>query len=222
MTTRAQFRDMVRTELGDTGTSPVWSDGLLNGFINEALGELSLDWPITGLHSIAAVVGQQDYVIVWPTGGLPGPQGIYRVEYPAGIVVGPGDTSQQFENGLNTGQPFEQCREVLVEAFDSWRLRFRYPLAESGFINLQYHKLYTLPGSDSTGLEVSGLAEVALKWNSCYRAYSWLDGQRGKRSGEGIAGNQGSSGYYRQKYLAIIAARKRAAGVGISNLKSKI
>lgn len=220
MTTRAQFRQTVRDELADPGPTYVWGDSLLNGFINEAIGQLSVDWPLIKFWSTAGVVGQRDYTI--PAAQLVGPRGIHSVEYPAGFLLPQGDTSAQYEGVVNSSPPqqtYEQRWEFIRSAGDSQKLRFRYNLADTQTIQVQFYGVYTSLAADTDVLDVSGLDEAALKWATCYRAMAWLDEVRGKRSGQSVAGNRGSQGYYQRLYNQAIAARKTAKGVGVYRLE---
>ena len=222
MTTRAQFRQAVRDELADPGPVYVWADSLLNGFINEAIGQLSVDWPLIRFWSTAGVVGQRDYTI--PATQPVGPRGIHSVEYPAGFLLAQGDTSAQYEGVVNSNPPqqtYDQRWEFIRQAGDSQELRFRYNLADTQPIQVQFYGIYTTLAADTDVLDVGGFDEEALKWATCYRAMAWLDEMRGKRGGQtgySVAGNRGGQGYYQQLYNQAIAARKTAKGIGVSRL----
>jgi hypothetical protein len=211
MTTRANLRIAIREELADPGPAYVWTDGLLNGFINEAIGQLSIDLAPREELTLAAVVGQRDYIITTAT-LLIGPGGIKSVQFPAGYRLEAGDTDRQYE-GSSSDRPFPQCWEFIRTPGGGQTLRFRYPLAQAATILIRAQGSYTQPATDSDNLDVTLYDEVLLKWLACYRAYAWLDETRGKRSGVSVAGNRGSQGYYLRLYNSALTARQRAARV---------
>jgi hypothetical protein len=62
MATRLQFLTGIRTELQDIGpVNFVWSDAVLQGYLNDGLYQLAIDLAPVKEISIAAVVGQRVY-----------------------------------------------------------------------------------------------------------------------------------------------------------------
>jgi hypothetical protein len=217
MTTRAGFLSGVRTELQDPGpVNYVWPDGLLQAFLNDGLNQLTLDLAPVKEGTLAAVVGQRDYVISTGTLAL-GPGGLIEVQFPVGVVVPEGPTGPQYVGATylaaSNFQAFEQCWELIAGAGDVNTLRFRYGLEQTTNIVIRAYTTYTLPASDSAVLDVNVSDEVALKWAVCTRAMAWLEETRGKRQGGNVPGNRGASGYYKRLYDGAIQARKRARGV---------
>jgi hypothetical protein len=222
MTTLGSFRAAVRVELQDPGPTFVWSDAQLNGYVNDGLNQLSIDLPPLKLKTLAAVVNQRDYILSFATDPV-GPRGIHSVEYPVGFVKPQGDTSNQYYGAMGASgstyqNAYDQCWELIEQAGDSQILRFRYNLTDTQNMLIKYWSIYTLPTGDASVLDVSVFDEVALKWFSCWRALAWLDEVRGKRSGQSVAGNRGSQGYYQRLYNGAIQARKTAAGVKTGRL----
>src|SRR5437867_4336623 len=80
MTTRAQLRGTIRSELDDTGGTPTWSDGSLNEWLNQAIRDYSLKLPQEVATTITAVAGQAAYT--FPAGTLR----ILRVEEPLLVI----------------------------------------------------------------------------------------------------------------------------------------
>ncbi len=222
MTTRASFLSGVRMELQDPGpVNYVWPDGLLQTFLSDGLNQLGLDLPPVKEVTLAAVVGQRDYVIGPGTLAL-GPGGITEVQFPVGVVVPKGATGPQYGGATylvsSNFQAFDQCWELMASAGDVNALRFRYSLTQTGNIVVRAFSTYTLPLSDSAVLDVNVLNEVPLKWAVCARALDWLEEVRGKRQGGNVPGKRGASGYYKRLYEAAIQDRKKARGV----LSSKV
>ena len=224
MTARYPFLLKVRGKLNDTSANPVWSDALLETFIDDGLVRLSVDWPAVQQLTLAAVAGQRDYPID-PAAYPVGPGGIMRVEYPVGSLVPPGNTAIQYLSllgGSGDGLSFGQCWEFLRQAdeVNPQLLRFRYGLApaEADSIGVTYYGYYSLAADDDAVLQVSGLAEQALKWAVCARAMSWLEQQRGKRQGGNGTSRDGTAGYYLRLYQETVAKQQTARGI----LSSKV
>lgn len=222
MTTRAEFLSGVRLELQDPGPANyVWSDVLIQAFLKDSLGQLSLDLPPIKEITLAAVAGQRDYPILPGTLAL-GAGGVLEVQFPAGVVVPRGATGPQYVGATYLAstdfQAFDQRWDLLAGAGDSNVLRFRYAPTQTGNILIKAFSVYTVPSSDASVLDVNVQDETALKWAVCARALGWLEETRGKRQGGNVPGFSGASGYYESLYDGAILGRKRARGV----LSSKV
>jgi hypothetical protein len=217
MTTRIQFLSGVRAELQDAGpVNYVWSDSLLQAFLNEGLNRLSLDLPPVAEITLAAVMGQRDYVLGPEIGWL------IAVEFPAGCGIAPGNTGPQYGgvSPLAAGdyQPFEQRWELINGLGDLHTLRFRYGLTQTGDIVVRALTTYSLPAADSSVLDLKAFDEAALKWAVCARAVGWLEEARAKRQGGSGPGSRESSDYYRHLYAGAVQARKQLKGIGSSQV----
>jgi hypothetical protein len=58
MTTRADIRTRIRSELNDSGGTPMWSSSLLDSFLVDALRAWSLDVPREVSWAPTTVAGQ--------------------------------------------------------------------------------------------------------------------------------------------------------------------
>ncbi len=212
MTTRAQFVAAVRQELQDAGPSYLWADGLLQGYVNDGLNALSLDLPPTKEFTLAAVAGQRDYVIGLATCVI-SPRGVRWVQFPAGKIVLQGDTSQQSDGFFlsGSGQPFEQCYELIEGLGDTQTLRFRYGLTQSGTILVRAYTTYALPVADSSNLDLSVSDEIVLRWAVCRMATLWLEQNRAK--GAGTPPGRRSSAEYERLYQMALTSRRAALGI---------
>jgi hypothetical protein len=63
MTTRAQLRATIRTELNDSGGSPLWADALLNELIAQAIRRYGEQLPEEASTTIAVVADQAAYAL---------------------------------------------------------------------------------------------------------------------------------------------------------------
>jgi hypothetical protein len=61
MTTRAQLRASIRAELNDSGGATLWSDALLNEFINQAIRTYSRELPKEITTALTVVANQAAY-----------------------------------------------------------------------------------------------------------------------------------------------------------------
>jgi hypothetical protein len=61
MTTRSQLRSAIRTELNDSGGATLWSDALLNEFINQAIRTYSRELPREVTTTLIVVASQAAY-----------------------------------------------------------------------------------------------------------------------------------------------------------------
>ncbi len=78
MTTRAQLRTTIRTELNDSGGTPLWSDALLNEYLAQAIRRYGEQLPEEASSTITVVADQAAYA-------LPARfQQVMRVEQPNG------------------------------------------------------------------------------------------------------------------------------------------
>ncbi|HEX2909382.1 MAG TPA: hypothetical protein VH186_01145 [Chloroflexia bacterium] len=218
MTLRGDFLSKVRTELGDTdATAPVWSADLLAQFLEDGLFQLGIDLPPLKEYSLPAVVGQRDYVLD-PAELVVGPGGVLKVEVD-GVEVSPGESYSLYPTSLfcYSGLPFDNRWEFFRlggQPSGQQMLRFRYALSRAGTITVRAYSVYSLPASDGEAFsDLTAADEQLLKWLVCWRAYAWLDEQKGKRSGQSVAGSRGSQGYYQRLYNTALASRQRAEGV---------
>src|SRR5436853_6244386 len=61
MTTRTTLRTTIRTELNDSGGTTLWSDAVLNEFINQAIRSYSRELPKQATATITVVAGTDAY-----------------------------------------------------------------------------------------------------------------------------------------------------------------
>jgi hypothetical protein len=81
MTTLADVRSRVRTELGETAGGEAWADDELDRHIQRALEDLSIAWPREQKATVATTAGSRDLSL----SGLSGLVEVEAVEYPVGL-----------------------------------------------------------------------------------------------------------------------------------------
>src|SRR5690349_11462559 len=80
MTTRAELRARIRSELNDAGGTPLWSDAALNQWLDEAIREYGEQLPREVSLSLTSVGGQAEYALPSDT------DRVLRVEHPGGLL----------------------------------------------------------------------------------------------------------------------------------------
>src|SRR5687768_14287657 len=83
MTTRAELRARIRSELNDGGAVALWADGLLNQWTVEALRAFGRQVGLEKSVTLASVAGQASYAL--PSDLLQ----VRRVEHPSGLYRTP-------------------------------------------------------------------------------------------------------------------------------------
>ena len=242
MTTRSDLRARIRVELNDplVSGSSVWPDTLLNGWLDEALNQLSVDFPPLVRLVLVAVAGQREYSLAAYLTQAPLLPGTVRsVECPAGQrlprgevrdrLVGP-DAAVGTPYGTDThSQIYRNCWELEPWLVTNPVLVFRYPPVAVGGRSDQSIVLWVagaylspLP-LDSTVLDVAAYDEILLVYYVCGRAVSWLALQRGKR-GDAVAGRNRTDNavYYERMYESGIKLRKQAKGIKSGVLQSNL
>jgi hypothetical protein len=238
MSTRADLRARIRAELNDTSvTTPLYSDALLNGWLNDGLGQLSLDLPQLVNNSAlvqpgARVIALNSFSIAAFGGG------IRTLEFPAGRPIPRGDTSYRTEDSTAAGWPsptgVENYRQIYPQCWDFQNipypdglggtpitpcLVFRYALLDPAFsgafqyANIWYWSNYLPLTDDITPATVLVYDEPLLTYYVAGRAISWLAEQRGKRGDSGSVANRSNATYYERLYLNGLKIRKQAKGV---------
>jgi hypothetical protein len=180
MTTRADIRTHAREELNDNASVKVWSDGLLNRWIGEAVREWSRVVPRDRTWQTTSTANDPSYPL--PADVLE----VVRVEHPPGVFrtrsgLRDGDVSPSADlsglgiwSGLKPAQfNWEQWggEVVLIPA----------PDVTGETIEVRYKGAYTVPTDDVTALEIAASDEEALVLYACGRALQWIALDEAKR-----------------------------------------
>lgn len=229
MTTRLDFMNRIRNELGDTNTPPLWSDSLLQAYLGEALQEWSAIRPVRRQVTLTGTAGQRDFNL----GVSVVPNGVISVEWPAGVLVPAGATQAQSPRSVwdisaafSTIWFYDQSYELIENGTTGPTLRLRYPLTPENAsqpLVVTYLGYYAAVQQDSDALEIVAEDETALLWFVCGRAFRWLDEQRAKRgvfaaaASNGAGASNGKNGIaandYEQRYSNLVAARTATRGL---------
>jgi hypothetical protein len=207
----------------------VWSDGLLNQWVNEAIEQLALDLPKPVEITMAALPGVKEYSLSdYVSLATLEPGSIDSVECPHGKRWPRGDV-RQFIEGIDDNptalygtdkhtQIYANCWDIQVLANTNPVLVFRYaPVPAGGPSNQQIvlwaRGFYSQPPSDSYSLDIMQNDDLLLVWWVCGRAISWLAEQRGKRGDQAGAKGRTNASYYERLYSGALKARRRGRGI---------
>ncbi|NWJ48706.1 MAG: hypothetical protein HXX08_22835 [Chloroflexi bacterium] len=159
MTSKAELRERVRVELGDTVATYLWSDAALNEWIGAAIEEWSRLAPPQRSQTLTTVAGTLVYTLAVAHQGL--------------LSVRAAGRDVALDERL-----WREQSDGTVQ-----RLAFEFDPGSVSY-TLEYLGWYALPTADASVLEVAGSAERALVFRVCQRALSWLESQRGKTRGQ--------------------------------------
>jgi hypothetical protein len=207
--TRAQWRALVRAELGDENAAAyLWSTALLNEWLNEAIRDFARTAPRELETTLTTFAGQAAYAL--PNGLIE----IVRVEHPAG-------TFRRFEPP--TGGDWRLADGSLVPAdrlgtpasYDVWQGQLvlePVPTASGEPIAVRYTGQRAEPSADTDPLPVEQQDSELLLLYVCARAMQWISGQEAKRQAferDRGATAQALQTAYQARYAAAVQARQR-------------
>jgi hypothetical protein len=207
-TTRTAWRALARNELDDNGATKLWSDGLLNEWLAEAIRDYARVFPLETTGTLTTVASQADYTL--PTNLVE----LVRVEHPTNTFrvrqqrVG-GDWRRSTAN-----VPLED-RIGGRYAYEVWGTTLSLepaPTASGETINLRYVARRTEPSVDGDDLPVDDGDAELLTFYVCARALFWIGTQEAKRQAfERTRGADATklAKEYRTMYSDGLAARYR-------------
>jgi hypothetical protein len=206
---RANWRSDCRAELGDEGATKLWSDSLLNRWLNEAIRDFARQVPREETTALTSVTNQAAYDL---------PQGlveVVRVEHPA-------NTFRRFQPGVGgdaAGGPLTLLLEEGAGSggygYDVWEgqlLLEPAPTASGEPIALRYTTRRAEPTADTDPLPVESGDVELLTLYVCGRALQWIGGQEAKRQAferERGASATDLAASYQARYQAALASRQR-------------
>lgn len=200
MTTRAELRTLVRTELNDVAATKLWSDALLNQWISEAVREYGRHEPREATTTLTTTANQADYPL--PSDLVT----ILRVEHPPGIVR----RAERAADGTDlTDSPDWPTYEVY-----GGTLTLRPAPAASGeAIALRYLGQYAVPAADGDTLATPPVDDDLLVWLVCARALAWLGTDEAKRQRfereRGVSAAEVAAHYAARVAAGLVERRRR-------------
>jgi hypothetical protein len=180
MATRADIRTRARDELNDNAATKLWSDGLLNRWIGEAIREWSRVAPRDETWQTTSAANNPTYVL--PADVLE----VVRVEHPPGHFrvrggLRDGDAAPTADLSLLGGWTGLRPTQLTWEQWNGELVLIPAPGAAGETIEVRYKGAYTSPADDVTTLDVATADEDALVLYVCARALQWVALDEAKR-----------------------------------------
>jgi hypothetical protein len=207
-TTRTTWRTLARNELDDNGSTKLWSDGLLNEWLAEAIRDYGRVFPLETTGTLATVASQADYTL--PTGLLE----LVRVEHPTNTFrVHQERTGGDWRRGTAAVSPEDRGGDQY--AYEVWGTTLSLepaPGASGETITLRYVARRAEPSADGDALPLDDWDVELLTFYVCARALFWIGAQEAKR--QAFERQRGADATklakeYRAMYAEGIAARRR-------------
>jgi hypothetical protein len=216
MTTRADIRTRTRDELNDDASVKVWSDGLLNRWIGEAVRDWSRVVPRDRTWQTTSTANDPSYPL--PADVLE----VVRVEHPPGVFrtrsgLRDGDVSPSADlSGLGIWSGLKPA-QLNWEQWAGEVVLIPAPDVTGETIEVRYKGAYTEPTDDVTALEIAASDEEALVLYACGRALQWIALDEAKRQRferqRGASASEAASLYEREAH-ELIQQRKRRVRTG--------
>jgi len=215
MTTRAQLRTTIRTELNDSGGTALWSDALLNEFITQAIRTYSRELPKQASSTITVVANTAAY-------NLPADfDRTIRVEQPDDTirVFDPLERTVSDEFGLSSEA--SGSTSIGSHGYRIWASQIVLtptPTAAGATenITLEYLAVYAEPAADGDTIATPTRDDDVLVALVCADALHWIGSDEAKRArferSRG-ASPQGAANLYSQRAREAINNRKRRVGI---------
>src|SRR4051812_27942812 len=173
--TRSQWRTLVRAELGDTGGTPLWSDALLNEWLNEAIRDFARTVPRESSTTLNTVASQASYSL--PSGLVE----VLRVEHPTDVMrtFAPLVGGDRRDSGVD--QLDQLASAYTYDVFAGSLILDLAPTASGDSILVRYTSQRAEPTVDTDPLPVEASDVELLLLYACGRAMVWISGQEAKR-----------------------------------------
>ncbi|MFN8525644.1 MAG: hypothetical protein U0821_21310 [Chloroflexota bacterium] len=206
MTTRAQLRTTIRSELNDGGATPLWPDTLLNEWILEGLRDYGRQVGLEKSQTISSVAGQASYTLAADV------IQVKRVEHPAGCFRVPAAFAAG--DAVPTVDLVGVTAPSAALTFEVWGgalVLSPAPDTAGQPIVVRYLGAYAEPASDASVLDVPPREEEALVFYVCRRALQWIGMDEAKRQRferQRGADPTTAAAQYLNEYVALVRQRQ--------------
>jgi len=216
MTTRSQLRSTIRTELNDSGGTPLWADALLNEYINQAIRSYQRELPKEVTASITVVADQAAYNL--PADFDPGGRAT-RVEQPDDTLRNFDPTERTITDSLSMSESSGATRSG-AWAYRLWASQIILDPAPRSAgatqnITLDYLAHYAEPAADGDTIATPASDDDILIALVCADSLRWIAMDEAKRvrfeqRGRVARGGPASMAEaYERRAASAIALRKR-------------
>jgi hypothetical protein len=211
MTTRAQLRSSIRTELNDSGGTPLWSDALLNELITQAIRTYGRELPRQARTTITVVADQDAYNL--PTDF----DRAIRVEQPDGAFR---VASSAFRGASSWADSQLGTRDAELGTYRVWASQIILSPAPGSTgsdqnLTLEYLARYAEPAADGDTIATPSYDDDVLVAFACADALRWIGADEAKRArferSRG-ASPSGAADAYERRAQTALAGRKRRLG----------
>ena len=216
MTTRLELRARVRAELNDAGGTPLWTDALLNQWLDEAIREYGENFPREASASLTSVAGQTEYVLPSDV------DRVLRVEHPQGVFR---VAARAAGGDVLAVETIELA--PAIGTFDAWAGQLVLqpaPDVSGEAIRVRYLATYATPTSDVATLATPARDDAVLMWSVCGRALRWIDTDESKRQRfereRGASAHQAANEYQREVRAAFDRRARRVRSTRLAARES--
>lgn len=183
MATRSALRATIRNELNDTGGTPVWSDTLLNEWLNQAIRTYSRELPEEVQTTITVVVDQTDYAL--PARWLQ----VLRVEQPKDSLRLPVSGARTSAAGDPIGNLYDTQSKVRGARLHGYRVFGDELILDPAptatgtdeNIRLEFTRSYAEPAADTDEIALPDTQEDILVLLVAALALRWVATDEAKR-----------------------------------------
>jgi hypothetical protein len=201
------LRARTRAELNDMGGTPLWSDALLNQWLDEAIREYGEHLPREASASLTSVAEQAEYALPSDV------DRVLRVEHPEGVFR---VAARSAGGDVLAVEGIELSVPGTVGTFDAWAGQLVLqpaPDASGEAIRVRYLATYATPTSDGDALTTPTRDDAVLTWSVCGRALRWIDTDESKRQRfereRGASAHQAANEYQREVRAALDRRARR-------------
>jgi hypothetical protein len=183
LTTRATLRQSIRDELNDNGSTKLWSDGLLNSYIAEAIRAYSREAPEEASGTLDVTANVE--TVALPARFIRA----VRVEQPAGALRYPLSTMRTYEGTFTGLSQLIDFESRVGEA--GGRPGYRIwggnvvldpaPTSDDDDGTIDYYRSYAEPSADGDTLATPSVDDDLLIRLVCARALDWISTDEAKR-----------------------------------------
>ncbi len=210
--TRLDMRNLVRRELQDTGTPPLWSDAQLNDDLQAALQAYSQFFPDNAIATLTSGANQTALLIGSATIGVSAVvvDGVTTPSVPdQATLYEPAFRNQISQTVVQPVTPYgAAATHGQAWAFWGGVVNFRYALAAGRAIVVYYFALHTLPNDDVTAVTVpDGDIELPVLY-ACDRLVRSAHTDAIKRGAPGAWADAKDDGGYLLRYRAALWMRR--------------
>jgi hypothetical protein len=212
MTTRLDLRNLVRREVADTGSPPLWSDTLLNDALAAAFAAYSQYFPNTLTVSVTSGANQATVAPGSPALGASAVivDGVAVPQVPdAATLYEPAFRNQVSQTIVQPVMPFGVvATHGQAWAFFDGVVNFRYPIPAGRAVTVRFLAAHALPNDDVTAVTVPDSDGELIVLYACDRLVRSAHTDAVKRGAPGAWADARDDAGYRDRFHAALRLRR--------------